>query len=239
MKLANPLFYPLSVLVGGIALVVGIRGLNLSSPVMIPVAATLTMVGAKALKSREPDPEKLLQQKLQALMSTGQALSMKAQGLRQEASQRLGQELAELELLTSVQFACDRALEIPSKIAHFIQQLQSHQGLVLSVPELQQQLQEVRLVQQASSGLARQQFDQLVQSLERNLALAQEGQDTSVAQIAGIELFIQNSAGLLQKFQNELRMADLKNPQQIQKLQQLSEDLGNLCDNANHLILES
>jgi hypothetical protein len=236
MKIANPLFYPLSVLVGGIALVIGVRGLNLSSPVILPVAATLTIASATALKSRESDP---IEQKLKTLMSTAQALATKAEGLRQEATQRLGQELSELDLLTSVQFACDRALEIPAKIAHFIQQLQNNQGLVLSVPELQQQLQEIRLVQPASSGLAHQQFDQLVQSLERNLELAKEGQDTTVAQIVGIELFIQNSAGLLQKFQNELRMADLQNPQQIQKLQQLSEALGNLCDNANYLISES
>jgi hypothetical protein len=239
LKVANPLFYPVSMLAGGVVLVVGARGLNITAPVIIPIALAVSALGASALKSREPDLEEIARQKLEAelqsLTIAGQTVAAKAEGLRLEAAQRLG-ELADLEILTSVQFACDRAAEIPFKITQLSQRVNRDQSLVLSMDNLQAQLQTARSRQQVSSGLARQQFDQLVQSLERNIQLAQDGQSTSAAQIASIQTFVQNSAGLLQEFQNELRLTDLDNPQHLQKLKRLSENLSNVCDDANHLI---
>ena len=83
MKIANPLYYPLAVLAGGIVLVVGVRFLGLSNTVTLPTALAVTVVGATALKAREPDGEKRvkqqLQQELQVIQGSAQSLAGKAE----------------------------------------------------------------------------------------------------------------------------------------------------------------
>lgn len=49
MKLTNPLYYPVAVLVGGIALFVGVRFIQLPSVIMLPVAAGIVVAGTSYL----------------------------------------------------------------------------------------------------------------------------------------------------------------------------------------------
>lgn len=238
IKLANPLEYPISVLAGGIILLVGVRFASLSNVVILPAAAIVTLASATALKSREPDPKKLvkqqLQQELQVMQSSGKELAQKAEVLRQEANQLLSRGSFQLELLIAVQEACDRAIELPKKIDQLATRLQGSDSL-LSKSELQQQLLEVQAKQRASSGVARQHLNLLEKSLKRNIQFAQEGQDTRMAQIASLYIFIQEAAGVLQQLQNKLRTADLTNSEQVNELRSLSTELSSFPENLEFL----
>jgi fructose-specific phosphotransferase system component IIB len=239
IKLANPLYYPVSVLAGGIVLVVGVRLIGLSNVVILPAAAVVTTAGTAILKSREPDPQKLAkhqrQRELQMMQSSGKNLAEKAEILRQEANQLLTTDSSQLELLTAVQYACDRAIDLPAKINQFTGQLQSPNSL-LSISELQQQLLEVQTKQRSSSGVARQHLDQLAESLKRNIQLAQQGQDTRTAQITSLYTLIQDAAGVLQQLQNKLRTSDLTNSEQVNELQTLSAELNSFQENVDILV---
>jgi hypothetical protein len=239
IKLANPLYYPISVLAGGVVLVVGVRLMGLSNIVILPAAALVTTAGATVLKSREPDEQKLahqqLQRELQLMQASGKSLAEKAEVLRQEANQLLTRSSFQLELLIAIQEACDRAIELPAKIDQLASRLQGANSL-LSVSELQQQLLEVQTKQQASSGVAHQHLNQLANSLKRNIQLAQEGQDTRTAQIVSLYTLIQDAAGVLQQLQNKLRTSDLTNSEQVNELQSLSAELNSFQENVDILV---
>jgi len=239
IKLANPLYYPISVLAGGIVLLVGARFASLSNVVILPAAAIVTLASATALKSREPDHKKLakqqLQQELQVMQSSGKVLAQKAEVLRQEANQLLTRGSFQLELLVAVQNACDSAIELSAKIDKFAMRLQGSNSL-LSKSDLQQQLLEVQAKQRASSGVARQQLNLLEESLKRNIQFAQEGQDTRMAQIANLYIFIQEAAGVLQQLQNKLCTADLTNSEQVNELRSLSTELSSFQENVEILV---
>ena len=239
IKLANPLYYPISVLTGGVVLVIGVRLMGLSNIVILPTAALVTTAGATVLKSREPDEQKLahqqLQRELQVMQASGKSLAEKAEVLRQEANQLLTRGSFQLELLIAVQEACDRAIELPPKIDQLASRLQGTNSL-LSVSELQQQLLEVQTKQQASFGVARQHLNQLAKSLKRNIQLAQEGQDTRSAQIVSLYTLIQDAAGVLQQLQNKLRTSDLNNSEQVNELQSLSAELNSFQENVDILV---
>ena len=149
IKLANPLYYPMAVLAGGVVLVVGVRLMGLSNVVILPTAAGVAYSGATVLKSREPDAQKLakqqLQRELQVMQASGKTLAQKAEVQRQEANQLLTRGSFQLELLTAVQYACDRAMELPAKIDQLAARLLLTDSL-LSVSELQQQLLLVRRI---------------------------------------------------------------------------------------------
>ena len=134
MKIANPLYYPLAVLAGGIVLVVGVRFLGLSNTVTLPTALAVTVVGATALKAREPDGEKRvkqqLQQELQVIQGSAQSLAGKAEVLRQEANQLLSSSSVQMDLLIAVQQACDSAIELPPKIEQIAQRLPESESLL-------------------------------------------------------------------------------------------------------------
>ena len=239
MKIANPLYYPVAVLIGGIVLVVGIRFLGLSNPVALPTALAVTVVGATALKAREPDAEKRvkqqLQQELQVIQASTQSLAEKAEVLRQEANQLLSSSSVQMELLIAVQQACDRAIELPDKIAQVAQRLPESESL-LSINELQQQLLEVKSKIRSSSSVSRQQLEQLKASLERNIELAQQGQDARQAKLTSLYTVIQDSAGVLQQLQNKLRTADLTNSEELVELRNLSEELSGFQENIDFII---
>ncbi len=234
-KLANPIYYPLAVLIGGISLVVGVRLLAIPNLIVIPTAAVITAAGATFLKSQQPDPEKLLEQELEAIKSQARAVALSAETLRNEANQMLTNGEFQLELLVTVQSACDRAIELPEKIAALARRLPASNSL-LSVEELQQQLQQVNNQLQSSSGATRQQLVQLANSLNRNLELARRGQDTRQAQIINLQAIIQDSAGALQQLQNKLRTADLNNSEAIQELRDLSDQLNGYQESAQLLL---
>lgn len=238
MKLANPLYYPVAVLAGGITLFVGVRFIQLPSIIMLPVAAGITVAGASYLKSREPESFALdnpeLERELIAVKNSALALVTKANDLKVEAKKLLNDSF-QIELLSAVQFSCDRAVELPAKIDILARRLQGSNAL-LSVQELQQQLTEVQQKLPASSGVAKQHLNQLAESLKRNIQLAQEGQDTRLAQVVSLSTQIQDFAGVLQQVQTKLHSSDLTDSEQILELQALSDELSSLRDNVYLLV---
>lgn len=238
MKLANPLYYPLAVLAGAVALVVGVRVAKLPSVVMLPLAAAIATAGAVVLKSQQPksfnldNPE--LERELQAVRASAQGLADKANALQLEAARLLSNSF-EIEVLASVQLACDRAAELPPKVDELARRMQGADSL-LSVQELQQQLTEVQAKLQSSSGAAREQRTKLAESLRRNIQLARQGQDARQAQVASLSTLILDAAGVLQAIQNQLRTANLADSTQAGELRSLSDELRAFQENVDLLV---
>ncbi len=231
IKLANPIYYPLSVLVGGVTLVVGVRFLALPNLVIIPAAAAITTGVAKLQK----DAGKELKRELERIKIQAATVAEKAETLKKEANQLLTEGEFQLELLVIVQSACDRAMELPAKIEQLARRLPTRDSL-LSVQDLEQQLEEVNHKLQSSSGATHQQLVQLAESLQRNIRLAKGGQDTRQAQIINLKAIIQESAGTLQQLENKLHNADLTNSAIIEELRRLSTQLNNYQENAQLLL---
>ncbi len=239
MKLANPLYYPIAVLAGGVVLVAGVRFVGLPNLIALPASVAVAAGGAAVMKSREPDAQKIAQQQIQRelemLQTSAKSLAQKAETLRQEANQLLSRGSFEMDLLVAVQEACQRAIELPIKIDELGRRIHGANSL-LSVNDLQQQLQEVETKRSSSSGIARQHLDQLNNSLERNIQLAKEGQNARTAQITSLYTLIQDSAGVLQQIQNKLRTVDLTDSQQVSQLQASTDELTSLQDNFAFLV---
>jgi hypothetical protein len=238
MRLANPLYYPLPVLVGAIALFVGVRVLRLPSVIMIPAAGAIATVGAAIRKGQKPESLGLdnpaLEQELQSVRNQAELVSSQAELLRTEAT-RLLTEVHELELLGVVQYACDRAQELPRQIEQLAQRLRGADSL-LSVKELQQQLKSVESKMAVSSGVARDQLERLAATLQRNIQLAREGQDARQAQVLSLSTLILDAAGVLQRLQNKLRTADLTNAAEASDLRSLSDEFNQFHQNVDFLV---
>lgn len=238
MKLVNPLFYPLAVLAGVITLFVGVRILKVSQLIVIPVAGAITLAGASWQQSRQPvtwnlaDPK--LEQDLRGAQQQAQQLAQKAEILRQEAVSTLT-EITQLDLLAAVQRACERIKELPAKVDQMAISMQGADSL-LSVQDLQSQLRQSQARLQESSGVAQQQLIRMTESLERNIQLAQQGQDARRAQVASLSTQILDAAGLLQDLQNKLRTSTLTNVSDLQEMQTLSEELQHFQENVDLLV---
>jgi hypothetical protein len=229
-KIANPFYYPVSVLIGGLALVLGIRWLGMPNLVILPSSVALTVLSATGLKARELDPKEILKrqltQQLEEVRHLSEQLGQKTETLRQEANQKLSQNQFELDLLIAVQEICDFNQEIPKIIAEIEQKFSKNES-VLSIEQLNHQLLEVNKKVTSSSGSVRKQLEQLAVSLERNLNLAKTGEDTRQAQIFNLHRIIQDAAGSLQQLQNQLRTANLSKTEDIQTLKFLTEEIKN------------
>lgn len=238
MKLVNPLLYPWAILAGGIALVVGSRLVQLPSYVSLPVAAAIATGLAIPLNKQESQKIRLdnpaLVREIKSVKRRSQLLAEKAQELRTEAQQVLTSS-TQLELLAAIEYACDRVLELPAKIDQLAQKLQGADSL-LSPEKLAQQLTGVQAKVRGSSGVAQQQLEQLANSLENNLQLAQQGEDARQAQVVSLTTLVTESAGVLQQFQNRLRTSNLNNSVEINELKVLSEELKSMQDNVDLLI---
>ncbi|MBE9005191.1 hypothetical protein IQ259_09075 [Fortiea sp. LEGE XX443] len=238
MKIANPLYYPLAVLVGCISLVMGVRFLQLPSQVMLPVAAGISVAGASFLKSREPkyfelaNPE--LEREIKAVQVAVVTLVNQSENLRLEAKKLLTDSF-QIELLTGLEINCDRAAALPQKIDNIVLNLYGNTP-ILSLTSLQQQLVEVQQKLSSTSGVAKQHLSQLAESLRRNIKLAQDGEDTRLARIINISTLIQDCTGVLQQLQNKLRTSDLSESQQISELQLLSDGFSSLLENLDLLV---
>jgi len=241
MKLANPLFYPLPILVSAIALVIGVRVVKLPSWVMLPVAGAIAVTGAALRKGQEPETLNLenpaLERELLAIRQQAKLLAEKASELRAEAARLLTDSL-QVELLASVQFACDRATDLPQKIDALAQRMQGSDSL-LSVADLRQQLAGVQAKLQSSSGVVKAQLNTLVESLQHNIQLAQAGEDSRQAQVASLSTLILDSAGVLQAMQNKLRSVNLTDAQQTLELRSLSDELSIFQENVDLLVSQS
>ena len=139
MKLVNPLDHPLAVLAGGIVLIGGVRIAKLPSLVMVPLSVGVATAGAAVIapqaqqtpapKRRSPELEK----ELTNLLAQARKLAQKANSLKAEAQGLLTQSL-QMELLGTLQYACDRTTELPQKIEAMTQRLQGDDS-ILSVQE--------------------------------------------------------------------------------------------------------
>lgn len=235
--IVNPLHYPLAILVAATALVIGVRVARLPSVVILPVAVAIATAGAMILKSQEPErlldnPE--LERELQAVRTSAKALADKANTLRLEATKLLT-SADQMELLVAVQYACDRAVELPTKVDQLARRMQGADSL-LSIDQLQQQLTQVQTQLQSSSGVAREQRSKLAASLRRNIQLARQGQDARQAQVASLSTLILDSAGVLQSMQNQLRTANLADAAQTLELRSLSDELQIFQENVDLLV---
>jgi ElaB/YqjD/DUF883 family membrane-anchored ribosome-binding protein len=236
MKVVNPLYYPIAVLAGAIVLVVGVRA-KIPSLVVVPVAVVLTLAGSTAIASQQPSPtldNPALERELQSIRQQARVLAEKANSLRLEAA-RLLTESTQITLLAGIQYACDRAGELPVKIDELARRMQGVDSL-LAVSDLQQQLQEVENKLQASSGTAQEQFNKLSARLRHNIQLAQQGLDARQAQVASLSTLILDAAGVLQAMQNQLRTIDLADSSQTEELQTLSDELRLFQENVDLLV---
>ncbi|MEO0867736.1 MAG: hypothetical protein AAFY17_04655 [Cyanobacteria bacterium J06642_11] len=238
MKLANPLQYPLAVLAGGIFLVGGVRVGRLPAVVAIPGAAIIATAGAAILKSREPDKveltNKAINREFQQVRQQAVDLGTRADELNAEAT-RLLTASDQIELLGVVQYACDRTQELPQKIDQLALRLEGNNAL-LSVSELERQLKQAESKVRHSQGIAQEQWGKLANSLKRNIALAQQGEDARQAQLANLSTLIAESGGVLQRLQNRLRTADLNNATSANELRDLSDEFKALQENVDVLI---
>jgi len=238
MQLANPLQYPLAVFVAGITLVLGVRMARIPGQIMLPVAGVVALGGAMLRKSQQPVALHLgnseLEQQIYLVQSQAQDLANKAESLRQEAGKLLG-DSDQMELLVAVQYACDRATELPSKITQLAQQIQGGDSL-LSTPELTHQLQQVQKKLPTSQGVAKEQLRKLETSLKNNLHLIQQGVDARQAQVTSLQTLVLESAGMLQTLQNQLRTSNLGDLNTRGEIQELSQELIDFQNNFDLLL---
>ncbi|MEM7062761.1 MAG: hypothetical protein AAF572_06320 [Cyanobacteria bacterium P01_B01_bin.77] len=238
MKLANPLQYPLAVLAGGIFLVGGVRLGRLPNVVAIPGAVAIAAVGATLLQAREPDTveltDKALNREFQQVRQQAVDLGERADELSQEATQLLTTS-NQMELLGTVQYACDRTQELPQKIDQLALRMAGNDAL-LSVDDLSRQLKQAEIKVRNSKGIAQEQWGKLANSLKRNIALAQQGEDARQAQLANLSTLIAESGGVLQQLQNKLRTADLTSSVAANELRDLSNEIKGFQENVDVLI---
>lgn len=239
MKWVNPLYYPLSVFLGCVVLGLGVRLAKAPSIVMVPIALAVATLSAGLLAPEVSRPQPLgnpaLVQELNAIRQQAQTLARKAQDIETEAKQLLG-ESSFVDLLGTVQYACDRTRELPAKIDRLAQRLQGEDS-ILSVAELQKQLQDVQKKLSSSSGVAQTQLTKLAESLQKNIQLAQQGQDARQAQVASLSTLILDSVGVLQTMQNQMRTIDLGDAAQTAELQNLGHELREFQENLDLLVL--
>ena len=241
MKLANPLYYPISVLAGAIALVIGVRVLQLPNVVIVPSAVAIATLGAAIRKGQEPeflgldDPQ--LEQQINSIRNQASTLATRAHGLREEAA-RLLTGADQMDLLSTVQYACDRAEELPRNIEHLAKRMRGNESL-LAPRELQRQLNDAQAQALSSTGVAKDQWEKLASTLEWNLNLSQEGKDARQAQVVSLSTMIVQSAGVLQQLQNRLRTADLSDRTQSDEVRSLSNTFNSVQENLSFLITDS
>jgi uncharacterized coiled-coil DUF342 family protein len=232
----NPLQYPLAMLGAGLCLVLGIRVAKLPSVIVLPVSGAIAVGGAMAL-AKEPKAirsETPLLPELQALIDQADDLSTKAGKLRTEATELLD-STTQVELLGAVQYACDRAQQLPTKFKALSKQLNQNEVL-LSVDNLQQQLLQVHKRMAGSSGQSQRQLQDLAQRLQRNIALAQQGEDARQSQLISLSAMVLDASGVLQQLQTRLRTADLSSSVAASELKSLSDEFTQYQDNVDLLL---
>lgn len=239
LKLTNPLHYPLAVLAGGVVLVLGVRLVRLPSVVALPAAVAVSLGAAVVRQAGDTDSameleDPKLEAEIRRLYGQAKELADQAVALRDQATGQLT-EASQLELVGAVQYACDRTQELPNKIQQLGQRLGGGKSL-LSAAELTQQVSDATTKRDQSSGTAKAQWQTLIDSLERNLTLAQEGEDARQAQLVSLSTLISNAAGTLQQLQNKLRTADLSSLSETTALRALSDEFSSFQENVELLV---
>ncbi len=240
MKLANPLYYPIAVLFGGIVMVASVRFANLPSSIAVPVSIVISTVGASLIKTIQPEPLNLdnpeLERHLRSVIDSATGLIDSAQALRTEAD-RLLVDSDQIDLLVAVQYACDRTIELPDKIKLLAKRMSGANSL-LTTNQLEREIRKVQSNLGSSSGIEKDELQKLRMELENNLQLAKQGQDARKAQVINLDRLITAQAGILQQLQNKLRTSDLHNNSQIVELQSLSDDIKDIYSNVDRLVAQ-
>ncbi|NCO74401.1 MAG: hypothetical protein GW795_03030 [Cyanobacteria bacterium] len=237
MKIVNPLNYPLAILIAGISLFLGVKIVKLSNFIILPSSIVIAVIGSTFLAHNNQQnnsnidlDNKALETELNQAKKEAQLLVNKAENLRLEAKKLL-HDSWQMDLLTAVEYSCDRTLELPQKIEDLSRKLSGGDSL-LSVEELQEKLANIKKRKKSADGVALEKLQQIELSLIRNITLAKEGQSAREAQVFSLTNIITESAGILQQLQNKLRTADLTNSQELNALQVLSQELVILQENA-------
>ncbi len=233
MKIANPLNYLLVILIAGISLFVEVRVVNLSNKIVLPSTVLIAFLGSAILgkDNQTIDLEnKLLQKELNSIEKEANLLVGKAEELRLEATNLL-HDSSQMNLLTAVEYACNRTLELPHKIENLSNKISGGDSL-LSVEELEKKLSKINKKKRSAQGVALRQLEKLETSLRRNITLAKQGESARQAQVFSLTNLITDSAGILQQLQNKFRTADLTNSQELNDLQLLSEELTAMQENS-------
>ncbi len=238
VKLTNPFDYPLAILVGGIVLVAGVRFLKTPNLLILPTAAIVATATAMYCKSRKPDPEKSarreVERELTNLKASGQSLAEKAEAVRREAGQLLGHEADYLELLVRIEEACSLIADIPHRIEELERRLPRSEA-VLSLAKLEADLDSARARLTNSTGIARQQAGELVESLERNLELVRTSGSVNLAKLLNLRVTIENTAGILQELQNKIRLSSRPNSERVREVEELCDRLRSAGSNLDIL----
>lgn len=238
MKIVNPLNYPLAILCACLCLIFGARIVKISPWLVVPITISFSFISAGYLAQKEPVKIELnnpiLEKELNNAKIQAELLINKAENLRLEA-QKLLQNSSEMDLLTAVEYTCQRTLELPDKINKLTEKLAGGDS-ILSSQELNQQLEQVKIQQKNSKGRALIQLQQLENTLQNNLQLVREGQDAREAQVFSIVTIITEFAGVLQQLQNKLRSANLDNSEEIQELKDLNNELNNFQKSMDVLV---
>ena len=233
MKIANPLNYPFAVLIAGISLFLGVRIINLSSKIVIPTSILIAFLSTAIVAKDNQNIElenKLLAKELNTAKQEANQLALKAEDLRLEAKNLL-HDSQQMDLLATVEYTCDRVIELPSKIETLSNKISGGDSL-LSIPELEQKLANIQDKEKSAQGIALQQLQEIERGLQRNISLAQQGESARQAQVFSLTNLITNSAGILQQLQNKFRTTDLTNSEELRNLQLLSEQLTTMIVNS-------
>lgn len=149
MRIVNPLNYPLAILIAGISLFLGVKVIKLSNFIMLPSSIVIAIIGSTFLASNNQSnhskidlDNKTLEAELSQAKKEAELLLNKAENLRLEAKKLL-HDSWQMELLTAVEYSCDRTLELPQKIEDLSNKLSGGDSL-LSVEELTEKLKEIK-----------------------------------------------------------------------------------------------
>lgn len=239
VKLANPIYYPIAIFVGGVVLVVSIRVISLSNYIALPLAITITTLSASVLNSTQFNPQKSLKQQLQLELENAQSsskyLAEKAEELRKDADVLLTQHSFQMESLIAIQETCDRAVEISAKIDPFLQHLtqSSHR---LSLPKLQQQLREVQRRMKLSANIEHQQLEKLAETLQRHIHLAKQEKINKNVLLFTLSTTLQDSAGRLQQLSSKLQNSNLETLEELQDIHSFILNINRCQDNVEILL---
>lgn len=235
LRWVNPLHYPLAMLGAGICLVLGVRIAKAPAVLVLPISGALAVGGAMVLAKDSPSSTTVpLRPELQTLISQAEDLKVKSEKLRQEA-QNLLSGTTQVELLGAVQYACDRAQQLPPKLQTLSKQL-NQTDVLLSEKDLQKQLGQVKQRIATSQGNAQHQLKELAQRLERNIELARQGADAQQSQLIALSGLVIDAGGVLQQLQTRLRTADLSSSKATAELQALSAEFNQYQDNVDLLL---
>ena len=191
----NPLHHPAAMAIAGAVLVTSVRVFMVSWWLALPLALLAGFTIAH--QRRESTPPSLSRRSLQ--------LAQAARHLAYESSQRLSRA-EDLGRLSAVQLCCQRVMELPPRLNALQADPAATERSLLSADNLEKRLrhEQRQLLHDRGTALGRQR-QRLVQQLERNLRLAQQGVAAGRLWAMAMAELLEGVAGDLQTLQVNLR----------------------------------